>query len=121
MGYEREVLIRARNRHKEAVEQYRKEQQQRLLEIYHAVPELERLDNQLRQTMERTLKKRWQRSGKRIKGCSVVGRSCCNRQAILHRQCRRVLCAGNAATPVMWEKRCVPVWSDIVRRNSEKS
>ena len=34
MGYEREVLIRARNRHKEAVEQYRKEQQQRLLEIY---------------------------------------------------------------------------------------
>lgn len=51
MGYEREVLIRARNRHKEAVEQYRKEQQQRLLEIYHAVPELERLDNQLRQTM----------------------------------------------------------------------
>lgn len=51
MGYEREVLIRARNRYAEAVERYRQEQRRRTDEIYQAIPELAQLDNQLRKTM----------------------------------------------------------------------
>lgn len=51
MGYEKEVLSRARSRYAEAVEQHRQAQRRRLAEVYAAIPEVARLDSQIRQTM----------------------------------------------------------------------
>ena len=51
MGYEKEVLIRARSRHAEAVEQHRQAQRRRQEEIYEKLPEVAWLDSQIRQTM----------------------------------------------------------------------
>lgn len=51
MGYEKEVLARARSRHAEAVEQHRLSQRQRQERVYSQYPEVHQLDNQIRQTM----------------------------------------------------------------------
>ncbi len=51
MGYEKEVLARARSRYGEAVEQHRQSQRLRQAEIYEKLPEVAALDRQLRQTM----------------------------------------------------------------------
>ena len=51
MGYEKEVLARARTRHTEAVEQHRLSQRQRQERIYNQYPQVHRLDAQIRQTM----------------------------------------------------------------------
>ena len=51
MGYEKEVLVRARNRYAEAVDQHPQAQRRRLAEIYEALPEVAQIDQQIRQTM----------------------------------------------------------------------
>ncbi len=51
MGYEKEVLIRARARHAEAVEQHRLSQRQRQERVYRQYPEVKALDGEIRKTM----------------------------------------------------------------------
>lgn len=51
MGYEKEVLAKARARYAEAVEQHKQARLRRQEEIYQALPEVKQLDVQIRQTM----------------------------------------------------------------------
>lgn len=51
MGYEKEVLARARVRHQEAVDQFQRIQQERRERIYREYPRVQELDQQLRRTM----------------------------------------------------------------------
>ncbi len=51
MGYEKEVLLRARERYAQAVEQHRQAQRQREQELYQRIPEMKQLDYQIRVTM----------------------------------------------------------------------
>ena len=51
MGYEKEVLARARARHQEAVDQFQRIQQERRERIYREYPRVQELDQQLRRTM----------------------------------------------------------------------
>lgn len=51
MGYEKEVLARARDRHAEAVEQHRLLQRQRQEWIYGQYPRVQQLDGEIRRTM----------------------------------------------------------------------
>ena len=51
MGYEKDVLIRARDRHQEAVDLHRQQSRRRRQEVYSALPEVENLDHQIRLTM----------------------------------------------------------------------
>lgn len=51
MGYEKEVLSRARARYAQAVEEHKQAQNRRREEIYERLPEVKELDVQIRQTM----------------------------------------------------------------------
>ena len=51
MGYEKEVLARARKRHQEAVDQFQRTQRERRERVYREYPRVQELDQQLRQTM----------------------------------------------------------------------
>ena len=51
MGYEKEVLARARKRHQEAVDQFQRIQRERRERVYREYPRVQELDQQLRQTM----------------------------------------------------------------------
>lgn len=51
MGYEKEVLAKARQRHAEAVDQHLRSQRERQDRIYHEYPRVREIDLQLRQTM----------------------------------------------------------------------
>ncbi len=51
MGYEKEVLARARARYAQAVEEHKQAQNRRREEIYERLPEVKELDVQIRQTM----------------------------------------------------------------------
>ena len=51
MGYEKEVLARARSRHAADVEQHRSAQRQLQARLYLQYPQLQRLDSEIRQTM----------------------------------------------------------------------
>lgn len=51
MGYEREVMLRARTRYQAAIQEHRQRQQQTRARIYAQCPELQSLDAKLQQTM----------------------------------------------------------------------
>ncbi len=51
MGYEKDVLIRARERHQEAVELHRQQSRRQREAVYEALPEVKSIDHQLRLTM----------------------------------------------------------------------
>lgn len=51
MGYEKEVLARARSRHAELVEQHRLSQRQRQERVYNQYPRVRQLDGEIRKTM----------------------------------------------------------------------
>lgn len=51
MGYEKEVLARARARHAEAVERHQRSQRERQERIYHEFPRVQEIDRSLRLTM----------------------------------------------------------------------
>ena len=81
MGYEKEVLARARVRHQEAVDQFQRIQQERRERIYREYPRVQELDQQLRRTMaeftDRIPGRRWSCFAGRISICSRnAGRSC---------------------------------------------
>ncbi|MDD6239175.1 MAG: ATP-binding protein [Oscillospiraceae bacterium] len=51
MGYEKEVLARARRRHQEAVAQFQRTQRERRERVYREYPRVQEIDQQLRRTM----------------------------------------------------------------------
>ena len=51
MGYEKEVLARARVRHQEAVDRFQRTQRERRERVYRECPRVQELDRQLRRTM----------------------------------------------------------------------
>ncbi len=51
MGYEKEVLVRAKKRYQEAVDQFQRTQRERRERIYREYPRVQEIDQQLRRTM----------------------------------------------------------------------
>ena len=128
MGYEKEALARARARYQEAVDRYQRVQQERRERVYREYPRVQELDQQLRRTMAEFMAETF-RNGqnpkeavellrRKISICSRSGGIFCAAAAMGRIISRMAPCAGFAAIPAMWGKKCAAVWRSFVRRSS---
>ncbi len=105
MGYEKEVLARARKRHQEAVDQFQRIQRERRERVYREYPRVQELDQQLRQTMAEFMAETFRNGQNCCAGkIFISSRNAgifCGAAAMERITSPTVPCAGFAATPAM--------------------